>query len=162
MRLGEGEQQRGADIRREPDEAGKACSDKGGSTVAEFEDKLNAILGNQAAMNQIMALARSLSGGTESPPEEPEEATYVPVAEDSPDLSAVLGQIDPKMIQVGMDILHQVRNTEDRNAALLNALRPFLREERQARLDRALQIARMTKLIRAAMGALGGKEGERV
>ena len=30
--------------------------------MAEFEDKLNSILGNQAAMNQIMALARSLSG----------------------------------------------------------------------------------------------------
>lgn len=130
--------------------------------MAEFEDKLNAILGNQAAMNQIMSLARSLSGGTESPPEEPKEATYVPVAEDAPDLSALLGQLDPKMIQAGMDILHQVQSTEDRNAALLNALRPFLREERQARLDRALQIARMTKLIRAAMGALGGKEGERV
>ena len=60
------------------------------------------------------------------------------------------------------DVIRQVQGTEDRNAALLNALRPFLREEKQARLDRALQIARMTKLVRAALGALGGKEGERV
>ena len=66
------------------------------------------------------------------------------------------------MIQIGMDVIRQMQNTEDRNAALLNALRPFLREEKQARLDRALQIARMTKLIRAALGALGGKEGEGV
>ena len=80
----------------------------------------------------------------------------------SPDLSNLLGQLDPKMLQAGMDILRQVQSVEDRNTALLNALRPFLREERRARLDRAIQIARMTKLIRVAVGAFGGKEGERV
>lgn len=140
--------------------------------MAEFEDKLNSILGNQAAMNQIMALARSLSGeqqpaGEVSPaPEEPGEAAYVPAGEapvpPAPDLAALMGQIDPQMIQVGIDVIRQVQSTEDRNATLLNALRPFLREERQARLDRALRIARMTKVVRVALDALGGKEGERV
>lgn len=139
--------------------------------MAEFEDKLNSILGNQAAMNQIMALARSLSGeqpaGEASPtPEEPGEAAYAPAGEASappaPDLAALMGQIDPQMIQVGMDVIRQVQSTEDRNAALLNALRPFLREEKQARLDRALRVARMTRLVRVALSTLGGKEGERV
>ena len=139
--------------------------------MAEFEDKLNSILGNQAAMNQIMALARSLSGeqpaGEASPaPEEPGEAAYVPTGEASappaPDLAALMGQIDPQMIQVGIDVIHQIQSTEDRSAALLNALRPFLREEKQARLDRALRVARMTRLVRVALSTLGGKEGERV
>ena len=139
--------------------------------MAEFEDKLNSILGNQAAMNQIMALARSLSAeqpaGEASPaPEEPGEAAYVPAGEASappaPDLAALMGQIDPQMIQVGIDVIRQVQSTEDRNAALLNALRPFLREEKQARLDRALRVARMTRLVRVALSTLGGKEGERV
>ena len=35
--------------------------------MAEFEDKLNSILGNQEAMKQIMALARSLSGEQPTP-----------------------------------------------------------------------------------------------
>ena len=61
-----------------------------------------------------------------------------------------------------MDVIRQVQSTEDRNVALLSALRPFLKEERRARLDRALKIARMTKLVRVALDALGGKEGERV
>ena len=140
--------------------------------MAEFEEKLNSILGNQAAMNQIMALARSLSGDQPESPSTPEGTeengaeTYIPVTEETsqtmPDLSVLLGQVDPRMIQIGMDVIRQMQNTEDRNVALLNALRPFLREEKQARLDRALQIARMTKLIRAALGALGGKEGEGV
>lgn len=137
--------------------------------MAEFDDKLNSILGNQEAMSQIMALARSLSG--EQPQEagasqEEQEGTYVPAAGEPaaplPDLSALMGQIDPKMLQIGMDVIRQVQSTEDRNAALLNALRPFLREERQARLDRALRIARMTRVVRVALDALGGKEGERV
>ena len=140
--------------------------------MAEFEDKLNSILGNQAAMNQIMALARSLSGDQPESPSTPEGTeengaeTYSPVTEESgspaPDLSALMGQIDPQMIQVGIDVIRQVQSTEDRNAALLNALRPFLREEKQARLDRALRVARMTRLVRVALSTLGGKEGERV
>lgn len=137
--------------------------------MAGFEEQLNSILGNQEAMSQIMSLARSLSGEQPqepAPQQEEREDTYVPAAEEAtpplPDLSALMGQIDPKMLQIGMDVIHQVQSTEDRNAALLSALRPFLREERQARLDRALRIARMTRVIRAALDALGGKEGERV
>ena len=35
--------------------------------------------------------------------------------------------------------------------ALLNALRPFVREERYAKLDKAIQIARLSRLIRSAL-----------
>lgn len=140
--------------------------------MAGFEEQLNSILGNQEAMSQIMALARSLSG--EQPPDQPEpppaqekpEDTYKPAGEEPPapvpDLSALLGQVDPNTLQVGMEILRQARTNEDRNTNLLNALRPFLREEKQARLDRALRLARTAKLVRAALGAMGGKEGEHV
>lgn len=148
----------------------EACGNGGVSAMAEFEDKLNAILGNQEAMGQIMALARSLSGEGAAPQPAPEgaqqagaviegESYQVSDTPQPPDLSALLGQLDPRMLQAGMEIIRQVQSTEDRNAALLNALRPFLKEERRGRLDRALQIARMTKLVRAAIGAFGGKEG---
>lgn len=137
--------------------------------MAGFEEQLNSILGNQEAMNQIMALARSLSGepapgpaGQADAPAGTEEKPYVPVTPPAPDLSAMLGQLDPNMLRLGMEIMRQVQSAEDRNAALLNALRPFLREERQARMDRAIQIARMAKAVRVALNVLGGKEGERV
>lgn len=137
--------------------------------MAGFEEQLNSILGNQEAMSQIMALARSLSGEQPPAPEAAsasdggDEGASVPAAETPPsDLSAMLGQIDPQMLQLGMKIFRQTQSADDRNAALLNALRPFLREERQARLDRALQIARMARAVRVALNVLGGKEGERV
>lgn len=137
--------------------------------MAEFEEKLNAILGNQDAMGQIMALARSLSGGpadgqSAEGTEEPEDYAPVspqPLSQSGPDLSQILGNLDPNMIQTGLEIMRQVQEGGDRNTALIQALRPFLREERQARLDRALQIAQMTRLIRVAIGALGGREGQR-
>ena len=59
-----------------------------------------------------------------------------------------------------MQVLREYQSTDDRNEALLSALRPFLREERRARLDRAQQIARMTRLIRVALTAMGRKEEE--
>ena len=136
--------------------------------MAGFEEQLNSILGNQEAMSQIMALARSLSGESPKDPTPPPEAlpegggTYPPAEPQPPDLSALLGHVDPKMIQTGMEILRQVQSTEDRGAVLLDALRPYLREDRRPKLDRALQIARMVKLVRAAMGAFGGEEGDRV
>lgn len=137
--------------------------------MAEFDEKLNAILGNQEAMAQIMSLARSLSGdGPEEHPqhssqeaEEPDgEEVYHDTQSAQPDLSSMLGQIDPALLRTGMEVIRQVQSTEDRNAALLQALRPFLREERRGRLDRAIQIARMTRMIRAAITALGERGQE--
>ena len=141
--------------------------------MAEFEEKLNAILGDQQAMGQIMALARSLSGGGEqtqqvdqpAPETEPQSAPlpaglqipHPPAAAPMPDLSALLGQMDPGMLQMGMRLFREYQGNDDRNTALLAALRPFLREERRARLDRAMEIARVTRLIRVALGSMGGK-----
>ena len=138
--------------------------------MAEFEEKLNAILGNQEAMSQIMSLARSLSGGEGTPQESPLEGAapdQVPgagaggpsqtIAAGQPDLSALLGQIDPGMLQMGMRLVREYQGNDDRNTALLAALRPFLKEDRRAKLDRALEIARVTRLIRVALGAMGGK-----
>lgn len=142
--------------------------------MGEFEEKLNSILGDKEAMGQIMALARSLGGGSQGtgehpgppPPGETDQAADgaspdVQARQQSegamPDLSALLGNLDPGMLQMGMRLIQEYQGSDDRNAALLSALRPFLREERRAKLDQALQIARITRLIRVALGAIGGK-----
>ena len=133
--------------------------------MAELEEKLNAILGNQEAMGQIMALARSLSGGQEGgqPPgaagpeaggagEGPDGGPGGPPA-DHP--SQRLGQLDAELIRKGLAIVRQVREGEDRSADLLRALRPFVREDRRGRLDRAVELTRTARLIRAVLGAAG-------
>ena len=136
--------------------------------MAELEEKLNAILGNPDAMGQIMALARSLNGGGDSPAEQstppPEPGESPPPSPASqmgtPDLSALLSQVDPRVMQLGLGLMKNCRERDDRNAALLRALRPFVREERRAGLDRALQIVGVTRNIRAALETMGGKGEE--
>lgn len=138
--------------------------------MSGFEDKLNAILGNQEAMGQIMALAQSLGGQEEQASQtEAEGEGYVPVwepqeqvpstAEKLPDLNAVLGNIDPQMMQMGMRLLQEYNRGDDRNAALLTALRPFVKEERFARVDRAIQIARLSRVIRVLFDTMKEKGG---
>ncbi len=137
--------------------------------MSGLEDKLNAILGNQEAMGQIMALAQSLGSQEEqkSAAPEAEEDGYVPVwtqqehsqptAAQLPDLGSMLGNIDPKMMQIGMRLLQEYNRTDDRNAALLAALRPFVKEERFAKVDRAVQIARLSRVVRVLFDTMKEK-----
>ena len=78
---------------------------------------------------------------------------------DSP-LSA-LGNLDPRVLQAGMRLLSELNSGDDRRVALLSALRPFVKEERYAKLDRAIQIARLSRVIRVAFTLFkegGGQE----
>ena len=135
--------------------------------MSGFEDKLNAILGNQEAMGQIMALAQSL-GRQEEPDstqvQQEEEDGYVPVesqpsAQPLPDLGGMLDGIDPKMMQMGMRLLQEYNRADDRNTALLAALRPFVKEERFAKVDRAIQIARLSRVVRVLFDTMKERGG---
>lgn len=144
--------------------------------MGELEEKLNTILGDPAAMGQIMALAQSL--GKSDPPPSPangdedggepgwERAGAPP---DSPAPSeaggenplAALSSLDPKLIQMGMRLWQEYQGGDERTTDLLQALRPFLRKERQARLDRAVQLAKLSHVIRVALQVLGEKGEDR-
>lgn len=111
--------------------------------MADLEEKLNAILNDPQAMGQILSAAKALSG------EQEEGAAPPPEEEDNP-LSA-LGQLDPRLVQLGLSLLSEYSGGEDRRTALLEALKPFLRAERQAKVDQAVRIARLTKVVRSAL-----------
>lgn len=119
--------------------------------MGDWDDKLNAILSSPETMEQIAALASSLSGNSAEQP--PSEAPAPPPAEG---LSALLGGIDPELIGKLMPLLREYQSGGGEQAALLNALRPFVREESQQKLDKALRITRLSKVIRASMSLLGG------
>ena len=135
--------------------------------MGEMEDKLNAILNDPSAMGQIMALAQSLGGGAPRPQASPageaaQEAEAPASAGSAPpaltggeDPLAALGEIDPGMIQMGMRLLREYQGEDDRTVALLNALRPFLKESRLAKLDRAVQISRLARVIRVLFRGMG-------
>jgi len=120
--------------------------------MGEFEDKLNSILSNQEAMGQIMALAQSLGGSKQPAPSEEEQPAQEQPA--PPPESASIPGLDPRLMQMGMRLLQEYNRTDDRNAALLAALRPFVKEERYAKVDRAVQIAKLSRVIRVLLDLL--------
>lgn len=146
--------------------------------MAEFEEKLGAILNNPQAMSQIMALAQSLGGNssekstetpvsaTSSPPaSESGENTFEPVSfgetGETSDISPFDGlNLDPRLLSIGMQAISAYRDQDNSKALLLQALRPFVKEERAAKVDKAVQITKISKAIRAILdGFKGGKEG---
>lgn len=140
--------------------------------MSELEDKLNTILGDPQAMGQIMALAQSLGSGKDPQPEAPpqsdhQEASPPPSGQGQgsapPDLSALLGSLtgeggglDPRLLTLGARIMSEYNADDGGRTALLQALRPFVKERRYAKLDRAIQIAKLSRLIRVALEVLRG------
>lgn len=120
--------------------------------MAEFDEKLNQILSDPGAMAQIMQLAQSLGGDTSSPPSP--SPSPPPVSSNQPSgdngaslLSSLAGGIDPAMLTKLLPLVRELGGKQDSNArALLYALRPYLKEERQEKVERALQLARLFHL----------------
>ena len=144
------------------------------AAVAEFAEKLNSILGNPDAMAQIMQLAQSLSGGAqtaEAPPPPPSappppQPAFTPPPQQAPPapvpaapdlLSSLTGGLDPKLISKLVPLLQELGGQQDSNArALLYALRPYLKPERQEKVERALQLARLFHLGKKFLSEWGG------
>lgn len=133
--------------------------------MSDFEQQLNSILSSPETMEQIMALANSISSGGASPNAEagsgesaPTEAS--PSSPSGADLSgllallggpnAPLGNLAPSLVQSGLDLIQEYSHGNEEQLALLAALRPFLQEERQAKLDRAVQLARIARVLQTA------------
>ena len=140
--------------------------------MAEFEEKLNAILSDPQAMGQIASLAQALTGehAGESAPPPPQNRRRPGPREaagqsDATDWSALLGmlggggdsnplsalsELDPQLLQAGLRLFSEYSATDDRKVALLNALKPFVKPERYAKVDKAVQIAKLARVIRVA------------
>ena len=119
--------------------------------MAEFDDKLNSILSNPDAMSQIMQLAQSLSGPgpepTPPPQQAPQPAAPPPGGDLFSSLSSLAGGMDPKLLTRLLPLVQELGGQRDSNARqLLYALRPYLKEEKQNKVERALQLARLFHL----------------
>ena len=144
--------------------------------MSELEEKLESVLGNPQAMAQIMSLAQSLNlggSGTSSggepqaqpqeqpqdnaPPSGPSAAAPPTASTGSGDgglggLLGGLGSLDPKLLSAAASLIGQYNSgNDDQRVALLTALRPFVKEKRYAKLDKAIQIAKLSRLIRSGL-----------
>lgn len=133
--------------------------------MGQWEEKLGAILNDPQAMSQIMSIAQSLGGGPGQPGQDtPQPESATPPADtpaeppqETPEAETDTAPgLDPKVMAAGLRALSVWQDPEDDRAALLQALRPFMKEERQSKVDRAIRIVRLSKAVRAALDGLQG------
>lgn len=151
--------------------------------MGELEEKLETILGNPQAMAQIMSLAQSLSQGgqgqeaqSQPPPQGGQDGDgQPPPASPAPPpaspggeggggglggLLGALGGLDSGTLSAAASLIGQFSGDggDDKRTALLAALRPYVRAERYAKLDKAIQIAKLSRLIRSGLELLRARK----
>lgn len=125
--------------------------------MSDLESKLNQLLSDPDTMAQVMQLAQSLENGgsTQQAQSEPAEAPTAS-AELSSLLTSLTGGLDPKLIGRLLPVVQQMNRPESsETTAFLYALRPFLRPERRAKVERAAQLARLVHLAKVFISREG-------
>lgn len=124
----------------------------------ELARALRAVLEDPGQMQQLRAMADSLGLGIPD-----EEAAYSAAdsAQKQPDPPLPAPTVPPMQEVLG-GLMRQGSALEKKQQALLQALRPFLRRERQEKLDRALQAAQLASvaglMLKNRRSAPGSKE----
>ena len=139
------------------------------NAVDGLEDKLQQILNDPQSMAQILSMAQSFGLQPPEPSHAP-DAPSKPAAPPSksephpkpPSPPPKPPQIDPRMLQSLMQLMQQAQQSDGKQEALICALKPFLAPERREKMDRAMQIARISHLAGFALRNYGpsGKEGK--
>ena len=142
--------------------------------MSDLEDKLKNLLASPDGMDQLLKTAQSLFGGSgqesqDSPAES--EAAMETESEDTQAVSAVtapaaqisgmfdgLDSIDPKVISTAMQLMSEYRNADDRRISLLHALKPYLKQEDQLHISKAVQMVKLSKVAKRAFSSF--KEGD--
>ena len=109
--------------------------------MAEFEEKLQSILGNPELMGQIMSMAGAMNQQQPPPPPPP------------PQQGAGL-PFDPSAM-AGMMQLLKATQLEPKQRQLLQALRGFVPDDRLARLEKAMQASLIARFASSAMNRGG-------
>ena len=106
--------------------------------MAEFEEKLQSILGNPELMGQIMSMAGAMNQQQQPPPPQPQAGL----------------PFDPGAM-AGMMQMLQATQLEPRQRQLIQALRGFVPDDRLVRLEKAMQASLIAKFASAAMNQGG-------
>ena len=125
--------------------------------MSELDEKLNALLSDPASMAQVMQLAQQLSGtfgsSTGAAPPSPTPSPSPPAQQPAPSL---LDGLDMASIMRFLPLLQELNRPNQQTAQLLNALRPFLKTEKQDKIQRAVQLARLIHIGKKALTEMGG------
>lgn len=131
--------------------------------MSELDEKLNQLLSDPGSMAQVMKLAQELSGTlggggqADSPSHSPPKPSNQPSPSPPPGGPDALGGLDPKLLGRILPLLQAYGQTNSNTQQLLTALRPFLREEKQEKIQRAAQLARLIHLAKKFLTEWGAE-----
>ena len=114
---------------------------------------LQSVLSDPGQMEKLTQMAQGLMGQlSQSPPAEEPEQSDVPSA-NAPEGLAL--PTDTRLLSA-LGKVFAGGGGKTRSTALLMAMRPYMREEKQEKLDRAMKIAQMVNVAGAVMKEYGG------
>ena len=105
--------------------------------MEDMDSRLNALLSDPETMGRIMALAQQLSGesAASSPPPSPEPPPPSQQEDDG---------FDPMLLLKFLPLLQELRQDHSsQTMQFLSAMRPFLKPERQPKVERAVKLAHL-------------------
>ena len=100
--------------------------------MENMENKILEVLNDPEKMSEILQIAKGMGFDPEQMSQPAEDAGGIPTGE-------------------LFRLLQQTNSTDTRQQALLQALMPYLKPERQKKLQRAMQVARLTHLAGYAL-----------
>ena len=114
----------------------------------DINEKLNTLLSDPDSMARILQLAQQLSG---SQPQPPQPQPPAPAKPPSP-----LPDIDPQLIARFLPLLQELTRDTSQTTQLLYALRPFLKDGKQEKVERAARLARLISIGKRFLTEGGG------
>lgn len=123
--------------------------------MSELEDKINNILSSPAEMEKIMGIARSLSGSLGGSPQGEGTALAAQPAPHLAGITSTLKEIDPIIFRLATRLVNEYTTGKNDTVALLNTVKPYLKEDQREIINRATEIA---KLARGVLREFSGGE----
>lgn len=106
----------------------------------DLEKTLNAVLSDPEQMGKLTRIAKQFMGQDAAEPAQENQAP----------------EPDGKLL--GM-LKHAMGGTSGNSSALLKAMRPYLRPEKQEKMDKAMNLARIVHIAGAVMKEYGDEDG---
>lgn len=105
----------------------------------DLTGKINQLLSDPQAMDQIMSLKDLIF-------EQKDDKPQKPAKEEEKSMLPVFSEDTAKTIMKLVPVLSNIKQDDD-TTRLLHALRPFLSEERQQKLDEATKMLQLVKIL---------------
>lgn len=121
--------------------------------MADWEAQLQQVLNDPDAMGRIMHLAQQISGGqTTGQAPQSGKNTTPGSSEALPDLG-----LDAATLSRLLPLVQEWRQPNTQASQLLYALQPYLKQEKQGKVEQALRLAHLIHIGKKALAEWGGE-----